>query len=337
MSPLNLVPPSTILVTGAGSRAAATVIRSLERDPSITVIAAESDPGAARADTVDGRHRLIVPSGDDPHFVLHLLDVCIDRGVDVLIPTSGNELAPLARAIDRFAIYGIRILVAPEEALACTFNKFALAIALEDVVRVPRTEFADRTIASSWRYPVIARPRTDGVARDVAIVDSPEALRELSGDEELLIQEYLPGHEYVVDVLATHGPAAVVDVARVRPHENVDVAAPNDAIRDDAIETFARRVVEELGLPFISEIRLRLNAKGEPVLVDVTPGISDSLALNGCAGLDMVRRAVDGLRGLEIPASIETSEVTRSHDLDATLAEFDVLFHEVRHVAMVAA
>jgi len=325
MSPTNPLSTAKVLVTGAGGPAAIAVIRSLEQDPSVTLVAADMDPWASGLYMVAAENRCVVPAGLAPDFVDELLAICVHKDVNILIPTVDAELLPIARAAHRFAAQGIQILGASEETLERTLDKFALAIALEHVVRVPRTEFLGLTNATTWDYPVIVKPRQGSGSRGVAQINSDEELLALRLDRDMLIQEFLPGDEYSVDVLATREARVVASVPRIRQRVDSGVSVAGYTVRNPALEDFARTVVETLGLPFVSNVQIRIDAAGEPALLEVNPRVPGSLALTVAAGVDMARLAVDNLRGFASPSYVAHREVALVRFLDETVVEISDL------------
>ena len=283
-----------VLVTGAEGPAGRAVRRALATDPSTSIFGVDAPRGATE-DYVDA-----------------VLAHCANWGIDVVVPTKDHELRPLARAADRFARLGVRVLVAPDAVLARIIDRVTLAATVESVARVARTEYLCLTNAASWEYPVIVKSRESGLSRGVRLVEGATALLDLPVDSRTIVQEFLPGTEVTVDVLCTSSGRALAAVPQLRQHLDSGVGVAVSTVRDEGLEDFARRVVERLGVPFVSRLKIRLDADGEPVLLEVAARACSSLALTAAAGVNMVRRAVDDLRGSahsEVPRHLEDSEI----------------------------
>ena len=325
MSQDELLSPSRVLVTGAGGPAAIAVIRALESDPTVTLLAADMDPWASGLYLVDRSDALIVPAGDAEDFVDVVLSECIDRGVDLLVPTVDVELLPLARSADRFSDHGIRLLLPSARSLEIALNKLTLAKVCTGVVRVPRTELAESTDLSSWTYPVIVKPKSGSGSRGIALVHSAEEVEARLPDADLLVQEHLPGEEYSVDVVADHLGRVRAAVPRVRQRVDSGVSVAGYTLNDPELERFARHVVEVVGLPFVSNVQIRRDAEGRPSLLEVNPRVPGSLAHTVASGVDMAKIAIDSLRGRPITQDVRHRQVAMVRMLADLVVEVDAL------------
>jgi carbamoyl-phosphate synthase large subunit len=310
-----------VLVTGAGGPAAIAVLKSLRADPSVRLIAADMDGWAAGLYLVPAADRVVIPAGDAPGFAGAMLACCQDVGADVLIPTVDSELRPLDAARPDFERAGVALMLAPARALALTLDKLALARACAGVVRVPRTECLDEAVdPASWTYPVVVKPRTGSGSRDItAIVSADElkvALTTAAPGSGFLVQEYLPGEEYSIDILADTDGRVVAGVPRVRARVDAGVCVAGRTLHDRELERFGATVAAAVGLAYIANVQVRRDADGEPALLEVNPRVPGSLSLTIASGVDMPRLALDALRGRPLPEHAEFVEKAMVRFLD---------------------
>lgn len=307
----------SVLVTGAGGPAAIAVLKSLRADPDVELLAADSDPWAAGLYLVPPASRAVIPGGLAPEFAELLLARCLELGADVVIPTVDAELRPLAAARRVFEQAGISLMLPPAGALDLTLDKLALARVCEPVVRVPRTScLAAETDPDLWQYPVVVKPRTGSGSRDISVLMSAAELKEVEPSEDFIVQEYLPGEEYSIDVLADAGGRVVAGVPRVRARVDSGVSVAGRTLHDRELESFGSDVATAVGLTFISNVQVRRDADGEPALLEVNPRAPGSLPLTVASGVDMPRMALDALRGRELPEHVEFCEKAMVRFLD---------------------
>jgi carbamoyl-phosphate synthase large subunit len=296
-----------VLVTGAGGPAAIAAMKSLRAEPSVQLIAADMDPWAAGLYLTG--ERTLVPAGAAPEFTAVLLDRCRALGVDVVLPTVDAELQPLARAREEFAAAGVALLLAPAAALDIILDKLTLATHCAGVVQVPRTElFGPSLDPAGWTYPVVVKPRQGSGSRGVIIVDSAAALAALDRSPSLIVQEFLPGEEYSVDVLADAAGRVIASVPRLRARVDSGVSVGGRTVHDPEVERFGRAVAQATGVTYVANVQCRRDAGGVPALLEVNPRMPGTLGLTIASGVDMPRLALAALLGRPVPESLDFCE-----------------------------
>jgi carbamoyl-phosphate synthase large subunit len=319
-----------VLVTGAGGPAAVSVIKSLRLDPTVQLLAADMDAWAAGLYLLPPDARTLIPAGLDPGFAPAVLARCAALGVHVVIPTVDAEMRPLARARDEYAAAGIELMLAPERALELTLDKLALARCCAGHVRVPRTECFDEALdPASWAYPVVLKPRTGSGSRDISVVASARELAALERSAEFIVQEYLPGEEYSIDVLADTSSHVIAAVPRVRARVDSGVSVAGRTMHDRELEHLGATVASVTGLAYIANVQARRDVAGRPALLEVNPRAPGALPLTMASGVDMPRLALDALRGLPVPEHVDFHEMAMVRFLEERFMDLS----EVQKVA----
>jgi carbamoyl-phosphate synthase large subunit len=243
-------------------------------------------------------------------------------GVNIVIPTVDAELRPLNEARAEYTQAGIGLLLAPGPALDVTLDKLALARRCAGKVRVPRTEcFGEAIDPASWTYPVIVKPRSGSGSRDISVVPSSQALIAMDASADFLVQEYLPGDEYSIDVLADASGHVVASVPRERTRVDSGVSVAGRTIHDAELEQFGAAVVAATGLTYIANVQVRHDMAGRPALLEVNPRVPGALPLTVASGVDMPRMALDSLRGRPLPEHADFREVAMVRYLEERFIE----------------
>jgi carbamoyl-phosphate synthase large subunit len=301
--------PLRVLVTGAGGPAAIAAMKSLREDPAVELLAADMDPWAAGLYLVPPRERTLVPPGASPDFLDVTLARCRALRVDVLLPTVDAELRPLARARPAFAAADVDLLLAPAEALDVILDKLLLARRCARVVRVPRTEpFTTSVDPASWSYPVIVKPRTGSGSRGIAIAGSAAELSAMERSPGLIVQQFLPGEEYSVDVLADASGHVIASVPRLRARVDSGVSVGGRTVRDPELEWFGRAVAQATGITYVANVQCKRGYDGVAELLEVNPRMPGTLGLTIASGVDMPRLALAALLGQPVPARLDFRE-----------------------------
>ncbi len=298
-----------VLVTGAGGPAAIAAMKSLRATESVELLAADMDPWAAGLYLVPPWARTLIPAGAAPGFADALLTRCLTLGVDVVLPTVDAELRPLAYAREAFAAAGIDLLLAPAAALDIILDKLSLAEHCAGVVRVPRTElFGPSVDPASWTYPVIVKPREGSGSRGIITVASAAELAGLDRSPRLIVQEFRPGEEYSVDVLADAAGHVIAAVPRLRARVDSGVSVGGRTVHDPEVEWFGRAVAQATGVTFVANVQCKRDHDGSPALLEVNPRMPGTLGLTIASGVDMPRLALAALLGRELPANLDFRE-----------------------------
>jgi carbamoyl-phosphate synthase large subunit len=319
-----------VMVTGAGGPAAVSVMKSLSADASVSLIAADMDPWAAGLYLVPPEARTLVPAGLDPHFAGAALARCVAMSVDVLIPTCDAELRPLGKARDEFRQAGVELLLAPDQPLEVCLDKLALAERCAGHLPVPRTERLDKVAdPESWAYPVMIKPRTGSGSRGISVAASSQELMRLDPSPDFLVQDYLPGAEYSVDVLADVAGHVVASVPRVRERVDSGVSVAGRTVHDGELERLGADVVRATGLTYVANVQFRRDAAGRPALLEVNPRFPGTMPLTVASGVDMPLMALDSLRGKPLPEHADFRDMAMVRYLEERFVELS----EVQRVA----
>ena len=178
-----------------------------------------------------------------------------------------------------FAAVDIDLLLAPAAALEVILDKLALARHCAGVVRVPRTEpFGSGLDPAEWSYPVVVKPRTGSGSRGLMTVGSAGELASLRRSPSLIVQEFLPGEEYSVDVLADADGHVIASVPRLRAKVDSGVSVGGRTVHDPEVEWFGRAVAEATGITYVATSQVATNIaaaiNANPTLQSATSGVS---------------------------------------------------------------
>lgn len=315
-------------MTGAGAPGAAGIIRCLLQDSRLQLTVADADHDAT------GRYLhgafVPIPRADDADFTRRVLQVCRERGVQVVMPLVTRELEPFAAAKAEFEAAGIRLLVSGLESLRAANNKAACYQRLQAAgIRVPdfrvaATVGAFEDACRQLGYPgkpVCFKPSVSNGSRGFRIVSGladehdllfnqkpgsgymsyGDAVRILSAKPfpELLVSEYLPGDEYSVDCLARDGEAVLV-VPRLRQKMLGGISVRGRFERDEAIMGYCKSIIEELKLHGNIGIQVKRHESGVPLLLEVNPRVQGTIVAGLGAGVNLPLLAVKQALGLPI-------------------------------------
>lgn len=313
-----------VLITGAGGAAACVLLSHLS--PHARLHAADIDPLAAGLYLAREGRRHLIPRGDDARLVPVLLRLCKEHRIDVLVPTVDFELLAVSQARAEFEAIGTQLMVASPETLEVCLDKLALCRRLELIA--PRSVPLDGDFdPTDWMYPILVKPRTGAGGRGIRVVESAKDMRALIGAPGDMVQEYLPGEEYSVDVLRL-GREVLATVPRARLKVDSGVAVAARTVHDLVVEAAARYAAEAIDLEGVANVQLRRSRGGTPKLMEINARFPGTMSITIAAGADLPMAWLEYMLSGRLPAPIAFRDVAmvrtwQDHVIDAFVREAD--------------
>jgi carbamoyl-phosphate synthase large subunit len=289
-----------ILITGAGGAAAISVWKSLGSEHELHM--ADMDPLATGLYLVPADRRLIIPRGDDPQLVTVLHEACKARRIDALLPTVDAELAPLAAVRERFESIGVQLPISPVECLRICRDKQLLLDKVKGIVPIPDSQPLIQAVADRVdSFPLLVKPRSGAGSRGVARITCREDLDAVPKDGSFLLQEFLPGEEYSVDVYVRRDGRVIGAVPRERMKVDSGIAIVSRTINLPEVIDAAVKTAEAIGIRGTANVQFKRAADGVFKLLEVNPRYPGTLPLTSAAGIDMPKLMADELAGKPLP------------------------------------
>lgn len=312
----------TVLVTGGGAPGVAGTLYALQNNPDgtrVRIVACDMRDDVIGKYLADAFY--IIPSAESSDFIETLLAVAIREKVDVILPQVTRELLPLAENLSQFATRGIAVAVAPKLAIERANDKWLVLQAANKCgvpapqSRLTHSEAELRRAVEDFGYPekkVVVKPRLSNGLRGLRILseemwnverflkEKPGSL-EIRLDEliailrngqwpELIVQEFLPGEEYTIDVFrGRHGGVAVPRL-REEIRSGITFRAKVE-LRND-LQTFALKLADELGLRYAFGFQFKLSEEGIPKLLECNPRVQGTMVTTMLAGCNVIWWAV---------------------------------------------
>lgn len=322
----------TILITGGGSPGIAGTLYALRNNPDgvkVRTIACDMRDGVIGKYLVDKFY--VIPPAESPTFIETILDIARRENVDVILPQVTRELLPLARNLQKFENEGIAVAVAQEHVIKQANDKWeVLKVAQSCGVPAPKSVLASSRsellhAVATFGYPqqkVVVKPRMSNGLRGLRILsdepwdvqrflsEKPSSL-EISLDglvsvlqrgdwPELIVQEFLPGEEYTIDVFRGRRGAVAVPRLREEIRSGITFRAKVELRRD--LQTFALKLAEELDLRYAFGFQFKLSDTGVPKLLECNPRVQGTMVTAMFAGCNVIWWAVkEALREKVIP------------------------------------
>ena len=266
------------------------------------VLATDVNPLSPAVHVSDGWYR--VPLATDPGYVEELLALCRRERVSLLVPTIDQELEVLSRAVDRFACVGTRVAVSPEETNRICNDKYDTCVFLR-ARGIPAAEsFLPLQLPAEPRFPLFVKPRVGrGGVGAFRVQNARELEFFLEYVETSIVQEYLDGREFTIDILCDFDGRPLAIVPRERVVIRAGVTDRGRTVRDERLIDLGRRVAEVL--PFVGALNVQCRLVGnQPVVFEINPRFSGGIPLTIASGADFPRLLVELTAGRRVVPAI---------------------------------
>ncbi len=263
------------------------------------IIGVDVDPLAPALRECD--EALMVPRGDEPHYLSTLVDLCSQRRIALLFPLIDPEIPLLAHHRDELDATGARAMVIPGKSAHITADKLATAELFERLeVPVPAWWTGDQAREGDVPFPAFVKPRFGSAgAHAHGAADAEELAFWLARVPEPIVQEQLPGPEVTSDVLCLEDGVAAAIVSRRRIEVRTGEVSKGVTVHDERILEHCARIARELHArgPITIQCLMR---DGAPRFTEVNARFVGGVPLAIAAGMHAPRWLLAHAAGMEV-------------------------------------
>ena len=297
-----------ILLTSVGRRAALvkSFKRALEEIGEGRIVSVDANPLSPGLYLSDAHY--IVPRISDDEYIPTLLRICAKHEIGLLIPLIDTELLLLARERKRFEHAGVKVCISEPKVIEICADKYS-TYQFFNRNHIPTLKvFSKKEALSLSPYPLFIKPRYGSASINAFPVRNEKELRFfLDYIPEPIIQEYSPGMEYTLDILADFEG----NVVRVVPRERIETRAGETSkgmtVRDTRLIEWGKRITEALGA--IGPVTIQCFVTDSEVkFTEINPRFGGGLPLSLAAGANYPLLLIKMALGKESGGSIDEFE-----------------------------
>lgn len=254
-----------------------------------------------------------IPKAKESGYVDSLLDICKKEQIKVLIPLYEGEFEILHNARKRFNEIGTLVLLSNGEILeVCKDKRKTYEYFLNSEINLPKV-YSEKEVQDIIIYgdinklPLIIKPRNGMGSDGVFKINNLKELKFFKDYvEDGIIQEYIEGSEYTVDVITDLKGEPVYVVPRKRLEVRSGEVVKSSTCKDEKIINETLKVMrhlnklrnsEKLGLLGPLTIQFFKKSNGEIYLLEINPRFGGGVPLSFEAGANYGQRILEMLRG----------------------------------------
>ena len=312
----------TILITGAGAPGIAGTIYSLRNNPDgINFKIVTTDIKNKPVGEFLSESFYSVPPPENKEYISILKQIIKKEKIEVILPQTTREIDVLSQRKEEIRENGANIVVSDNEAIKKANDKYLIIKECEKLgIPYPRYFLINNKkdflkAIYMLGYPenrVVIKPRLSNGLRGLRIIteniisieeflnEKPSTLEinlknllsifVQGGFPELIIEEYLPGEEYTIDMFRNSKGVVIIPRIREAIRSGISFNTKID-LRKDIIE-YSQKLADSLDLRYCFGFQFILDSKGVPKILESNPRVQGTMVASTFAGFNMIYYSV---------------------------------------------
>lgn len=237
-------------------------------------------------------------------YIDELLKICVDDKIDMLIPTIDTDLLVLAQNKHRFESIGTKVLVSAEDKIAICRDKNLTADFFVDCgLKAPIT-VADYN-NYECTFPCFIKPKDGSSSINAFKVNNQEELLVYSHlVKDYIIQPFIDGTEYTVDVFCDYDGNPVTIIPRIRLAVRAGEVLKTQIVLDEKIIKETRHIIKKFKPCGPMTVQLiREKKSGDDYYIEINPRFGGGSTLSMKAGSQSAAVVLGMIEGKKYPFS----------------------------------
>ncbi len=246
--------------------------------------------------------RIVPRIAEQDAYISAIIDICRELDISLIVPTIDTELLLLAERREEIeSETKAKVLISDKKVIEICRNKINTQRYLtEEGFLVPRQITEEDLQSGNVAYPVFIKPVSGSSSINAFRADNEKelsAFREIIG--EYLIQEYMEGTEYTVDVFLDFRSKLISVVPRIRIATRSGEIAKGRIVRDPEIIENVSELMRRLKPIGHITVQCMRTKKGIEY-IEINPRFGGGAPMSIMAGADSCEYLYRQLRGEEL-------------------------------------
>lgn len=246
----------------------------------------------------DAEGYFLIPEAGDTNYVNELIKLCEANDIDGVVSLSDIELPILAKHKSRFSEKGIQVIISDPEVIDICYDKYKTFLFLKEKgFSAPKTFVSpEEAIAEiekgGLEFPVLVKPRKGSASIGIKTVSSvPELHNEFGNRNDAIIQEFILGDEYGIDVFGNSDLRPVAVFAKKKIKMRAGETDKAISIYDEKMMQIASDLANRLGLYGPADIDA-FKRDDEYIIMEINPRFGGGYPLSHAIGADFPSKVI---------------------------------------------
>ena len=253
----------------------------------------------------------IVPRAERIEYIPSLLDAVKRHNVSLVLPMTDLDIRSLARQRAKFDAVGCSVMIGSEESIMlcrdkASFQNILSSAGLATIRTMTLEEFRTNPF-----YPCFIKPIRGSASVGAGLINNDGELKAhvATFGEMMLVQEYVPGQEFTVDVFRSRDGTVHCVVPRLRMVIRSGEVEKGITIRNTRVMEDTIKLAGLLGDVWgVFCCQCRCESGGRPRFFEVNPRFGGGAPLSIAAGANLPRYVLQEVLGRPIDKDIDFQE-----------------------------
>lgn len=258
-----------------------------QKDFSVHIVACDMDPLSAGLYFADSHY--LVPKANHPNYIPRLLSICKKERINVVLPLLSSELPVLSQNIDHFKKHDVEVIISAWPTIKTSQDKWLTYLFFrKHRIPTPKT-WLPELLKKKLTFPLMVKPRISSGTKNITRAENRAQLTTaVKTAADPIVQNYIRGQEYTIDVIADRNGRLLGAVPRMRIRVMDGKSVKAKTVRHPMILKLTRRIVKALNLYGPANIQCIETTKKALFFTEVNPRLAaGGLPLTVAAGLDI--------------------------------------------------
>ncbi|HQH50020.1 MAG TPA: ATP-grasp domain-containing protein [Candidatus Cloacimonadota bacterium] len=257
----------------------------------ISVFVSDASPYTAAFYVSDQVKRIITPyvENNELVYVQNLLKVCIDNEIDIVIPLMDYELPILAEYKELFSSHKIIVVVSESKVIDNCLNKDSYhSLAAEFGFKCPQ----NYKISDDFAFPVIKKRTMGSGSVGLQLVSDMEELELFYDEKKDVIQQYISGIEFGMDIFNDLDGNFVHSCPRRKITMRAGETDKAETLYSERFNTLAQLISSSFRHIGNMDVDFIVNSEGEVYFIDFNPRFGGGYPFTHMTGFNYLKALI---------------------------------------------
>ena len=285
-----------VLITSAGRRVS--LVKNFQKYAK--VYTCDMNPNMSAACQISDRY-FKVPKVGEKNYIDVLLEYCMKKNINIVVPTIDPELPILSKAKEDFEKNGILISISSPNICETFYSKRKTEQFFRKI-RLKTPKIIDNL--KDANYPLFAKLENSSSSIGAKKVENyEEAMILRRKNPSYVFQEYIKGEEYTVDAFVNREGKVISIVPRLRLEVRAGEVSKGKTVKDHQIIENIKKLFKHLNGAY-GTITVQLFKKRKEIFfIEINPRFGGGYPLSYLAGADFAKYLIKDYLGEKLEYS----------------------------------